>query len=254
MLKRLGCCCGAALLVLVALTLWGYREARQFVARPKPPDPRLGRFVALRPAFIQPDGETFSAGTAVAVRTAPERAPVLLTALHLLGPAGGLERDTAPADIGKVVRGVLLLPFGAERPTAIARKALRTGGRTLPADDLDEPHDLAVFALGKDSRVNALPLAAANPGFGEWVWLVGDVWDHEPQTQRLFPARVLGKTPTGGLRLIFRPALELRAFSGAPVVNERAELVGLLIGGSGNMAAVNPVEAIRARLAESGIQ
>jgi hypothetical protein len=254
MLKKLGCCCGLALLVLIAAGYWGVNQARQLIGKPKPADPRIGRYVALRPVFIQPDGETFSAGTAVAARTEPGRAPILLTALHLLGPAGGLERDTPPADIGKVVRGVALVPFGAEKPVAIARGALRKGGRTLPADDLDEVNDLAVFALPKGARVNALPLAAESPAFGDWVWLVGDVFDHEPQTQRLFPGRIVARPTGGALRVLFRPAFELRAFSGAPLINARGELVGLLIGGAEGIASANPVEAIRARLAESGIR
>jgi hypothetical protein len=96
-------------------------------------------------------------------------------------------------------------------------------------------------------------LAEKSPHFGQWVWLVGDVVDHEPQTQRLFPARVL--VPSGGgTRVELQAPINLQAFSGAPVVDSRGRVVGLMIGGDAEMSVISPAGNIRARLAESGVR
>lgn len=230
-----------------------FRWVQQAYTTPRPPDPQIGRFVALRPLFRLKNGDSYSAGTAVAVRLQPGASPILLTAQHLFGPAGGLEAPVAPGDVDRHISSVLLVPFGGRAPVATARDSLRTTGAPLSEESNDVSGDVAAFKLAPGARVNALELAPANPGLGEWVWLVGDVFDHEPQTQRLFPGRAM-LVSDGQALVKFEESFPLRAFSGAPLINAKKQVVGLLIGGTTGAAVVNPAGSIRKRLAESGVQ
>jgi hypothetical protein len=240
------------LLIVLAVfgtTMW----AKQTFGTPKPADPKIGKAVALRPTFLVRGGKPYGAGTAVAVRVQPSAAPILITAQHLFGPAGGMEPPIAPPDLDKKIAGVLLTPMAGGKPVAMARGSLRKSG-AFPGEGLEDVSgDVAAFKLSPKSRVNALDLAPGNPAMGEWVWLVGDVFDHEPQTQRLFPARVILVSDKKTL-IKFDKSFELRAFSGAPLINGKKQVVGLLIGGTSELGIINPAGSIRKRLEESGVR
>ena len=243
--------CGVVILLFVLLiggsTLW-FRST----FKPKPADPKIGKYVALRPLFLVRGGEPYSAGTASAVRLKPGGTPIVITAQHLFGPDGGMEPAILPGDLNKKIRGVALIPFGGKTPVGMGSGSLRKSG-TFPEGGADLSGDVAAFKLAPKSRVNALELAPANPKLGEWVWLVGDIVDHEPQTQTLFPAQVLGATDKK-LSVKFPSAIELQAFSGAPLINSQKQVVGILISGGGIFGFANPASGIRKRLEESGIR
>jgi hypothetical protein len=245
-------CGGLALLGMVAL-IGAAGWLRGTLLRPKPPDPAIAARTALRPTFTLRDGRVYRAGTAVTASVEPGRAAVLLTALHLFGPNGGLAAETPPAKLDALVSKIELAPFGERRVIAVARGALRTSGPTLTNDLDDVSNDVAAFALEPGSAASPLQLAAEDPALGEWVWLVGDIYNHRPQAQRLFPGRVV-RVSGRGLRVTFRQPFPVRAFSGAPVVNVHGELAGILIGGDGKRLGIcNPASSIRRRLEEAGV-
>jgi hypothetical protein len=245
--------CGAIVLITVLILFGTGMWAKQTFGKPKPANPKIGTAVALRPTFLVRGGQPYGAGTAVAVRVQPKSAPILLTAQHLFGPAGGMEPPIPPGDLNKKIKGVLLTPMAGGKPVAMAQGSLRKSG-TFPDDGGDDVSgDVAAFKLSPKSRVNALDLAPANPAMGEWVWLVGDVFDHEPQTQRLFPGKVMIVSDKKTL-IKFDDSFELRAFSGAPLINEKKQVVGLLIAGASGLGIINPVGSIRQRLQESNVR
>lgn len=245
-----GCClgCGVTVLLVCIAGMWLY----QALFGPPPAAPRVASNAALRPTFILRDGRMLDAGTAVVVKLRPGAAPIMITAGHLLGTAGGLERNLAPGEIDRTVRAVLLTPLSAAKPEASARGSLRKSGQALSEDNENPALDLAAFRLAPGGKVHALPLAPGNPRMGEWLWMAGDEIDHEPQAQRLFAARVM---VSDGVARSHRP-VRLQGFSGAPLINARGEVAGLLIGGTENgmIATFNPAGAIRERLAQEGIR
>jgi hypothetical protein len=52
----------------------------------------------------------------------------------------------------------------------------------------------------------------------------------------------------------FEAPFELRAFSGAPLINARKQVVGILISGTEGLGIINPAGSIRKRLEESGVR
>jgi hypothetical protein len=255
LLKSCGCGCLALVVLLGAGGTAIYFWFQKTYNTPLPPAPKLGPAVALRPTIVPREGEVYEAGTAVAVRTAPGKAPILLTALHLFGPSGGLDRQYAPAELHGLVKELQLKPFGSKNVVARTQSALRRKGPTLVEDESRVQFDLAVFSLAPKPtpKMTVLPLAEKNPVMGEWVWLVGDEFSDQPQRQRLFAAQVGIVNLNGGLLRLKEP-VELQGFSGGPVVNTKGEVVGILISGSEAGAIINTAEGIRNRLMESRIK
>lgn len=251
-LKACGCgCLGVVALLVIGVVMLG-RTLRVTPNGPQPPAPTLGPAVALRPQFVLRKGGEYDAGTASAVRLHPGAAPILLTALHLFGPNGGLDREHAPAELDGLIREIRLRRFGGTTVVGRARGALRKTGDRLAEDNADVTRDVAAFKLLPRASVNALDLATKDPALGEWVWLVGDPFSHQPETQRLFPGHVALATPTGtGIRFVDK--FELQGFSGAPLINARKQVVGILIAGRTGFGQMHPAESIRRRLAESGV-
>ena len=249
-----GCLTGCAVVILLFVLMAGgsYLWVRN-TFKPKPTDPKIGKYVALRPHFLVREGEPYDAGTASAVRLKPGGVPIMITAQHLFGPDGGMEPAIPPGDLNKKIRGVALVPFGGKAPVGMASGSLRKSGE-FPNGGDDLSGDVAAFKLAPKSRVNALDLATANPKLGEWVWLVGDIVDHEPQTQTLFPAQVFGASDKR-LSVKFPASIRLQAFSGAPLINSQKQVVGILISGAGDVVGfANPATGIRKRLEESGVR
>lgn len=249
-------CLGGCLAVLVLLAIGSftiYSWFQRTYNTPVPTAPKLGPAAALRPTIVLRAGGENDAGTAVAVRIAPGKEPILLTALHLFGPDGGLDRRYAPAELEKLVKEIQLKPFGGNTVVARTRGVLRKKGPMLVEGESRIQFDLAVFSLTPKPKVTVLPLAEKDPKMGEWVWLVGDEFKSQPQRQRLFPAQV-GIVNLNGGWLRLKTPVELSGFSGAPVVNGKGEVVGILIGGSDAGAIMNSAEGIRHRLMENRIK
>ncbi len=249
-----GCLGGCAVLVvlLVVAGAAGTAWVRSTFFSPAPPTPKIGKSVAHRPVFLVRGRDPLIAGTAFGARLRPGGPPLLLTALHLLGPSGGMDRQLTPADVKRDVRQVMLVPFGQNRPTVIAGPALLGTGQALDDATGAVDGDVSAFALPPKGRLNALTLASKNPGMGEHVWIVGDEVTSATEAQRQYHARVVG-SDARSLSLMLDSRWELQGFSGAPVINARAEVVGILIGGGTRSAICNPVESIRKHLKNAGI-
>src|SRR5438046_8012020 len=99
--------------LIVALTYVTGCERKQVTENSpasQPPDqspPPVLDGSLLRPTFDTILG-TFSAGTAFHISLPNQTRPILLTAIHLLGPDGGCPRKVLPAELPQVVKDVRL--------------------------------------------------------------------------------------------------------------------------------------------------
>ncbi len=211
------------------------------------------RFV-FRPTFMTNRG-TAEAGTAFIVMLPDKNVPIALTAIHLLGPAGGLDRDVPGAEVPEVTQRVILEEcFNSEIQLDIGSMALSIP----PAAPLNSPSlagDIAAFWITGSAKVTALPIAERDPVKGERIWLAGPVIGGAPRTRRLHAARV-HSFEEGNLYFQYdNPAIELRATSGAPVLNANGQVVAINLGGgqmNGNVIGVgNPVSRFRPHLVQA---
>lgn len=157
---------------------------------------------------------------------------LLLTAHHLFGPDGGIEPQISWSALPSAVSGVkcesLLQPswqLSAGQPFAIknAKSYAEEGPRK----------DLAIFPLKKAPQTG-LKLASTNPKVDDVVWLVARARSGAAPTVLLHKARVLSSDQNELVYAYENSALGLAGSSGAPVVNELGEVVGVNFGGGKN--------------------
>lgn len=181
----------------------------------------------LRPSFETTRGEV-RAGTAFAVALPGRPRAILLTALHLLGEAGGLKEEVAAKDVPEVLKGLVVTdPFDKNRPPIHLGDDVASIPESAPFRTKSKAGDIVAFFVPADVKLPTKPLATKPPAKGARVWLAADVLGGAPKGRRLHPAKVLDEGE-GLLLYEFDDAgLELRATSGAPVLNAAGEVVAI---------------------------
>jgi hypothetical protein len=207
---------------------------------------------AVRPIFRLRDGQTISAGTAFAASMdgAP---PVLISAMHLFGEAGGLQRDLPASTLPESVQSVTLYDMDYGRRVASAGKELIRDGKAMDFKSTDCSPDVVAFTLQSHVPLGSLPLAKQNPSMGIRVWAVGREYSDKGSSAKLYAGTVVESNDS---HITVKEAVpfEGRGFSGGPVINARSEVVGTyLASGKTNFgntfAYLNPVSSIRRHLA-----
>jgi len=187
-----------------------------------------------RPTFELKD-QPLSAGTAFLMETGVAKQPaVLVTAHHLLGPMGGLSTEVAWNDVPKAVKRATCKSIRNAAQTWIGMPLAIPGAASFNNQTSEGLRDIALLAVQGSTTVKPLKLAAAQPKVGEPVWLVAQLVSGAPKEQLLFRARVVRVQDLALNYLVDDPAgtFELRATSGAPVVNARGEVVAVNLAGS----------------------
>jgi hypothetical protein len=241
---------GTALGIFAAVI--GVKVLKVINEPPKNP-PALPANLAVRPTFPLKDGRIVEAGTAFGA-TMDGGEPVLLSALHLFNEAGGLDKQIPAEQIPDVVTGVMLFNMDRSQQLGVAGKGLLREGFPIGEGptETDCRGDIVAFRLPKPSGVGVAPLAQTNPGFLTRVWLVGKECSKPGANAELFPGVVWMSTHKNVIVMMKTPA-NLSGFSGAPTVNEKGEIVGIVAGGGYGqdgkpVALLNPVAAIREKL------
>ena len=187
-----------------------------------------------RPTFELKD-QPLSAGTAFLMETGVEKQPVVLvTAHHLLGPMGGLPSELKWDEVPKAVKRATCKGINNAAQTWIGVPLAIPGAASFNNQTKDGLRDIALLTLQGKATVKPLKLAATQPKAGDPVWLVAQLVSGAPKEKLLFKAKVARVQDLALNYLIEDPegTFELRATSGAPVVNERGEVVAVNIAGS----------------------
>ena len=210
----------------------------------------------LRPRFVTEQG-TFNAGTAFAVDVNGK--VLVVTALHLFGPAGGLEKQIEGDQVPAFTKSIFLRDAFTNADHGTAHNGL-TLADTHPMGD-DAVGDIAAFeakvltGLDKlDSKAKALKpvhLATATPKKGDVVFIAAQFSaDKDLRTREAKVVEINDKW------LFFEytdAGLDIAGTNGAPVLNEEGQVVGINLGG-GKMkdgklvGSANPLSAIKKRL------
>jgi hypothetical protein len=179
----------------------------------------------LRPTFMVGDKE-LNAGTAFVIHP-KGHGPLLITAHHLFGPGGGLDRAIAWQDMPRAVRSVRARSFDDESVIVSGGAPLAVEG----AEELSEKRvggDLAIFPITEIGPARALELADAPPKVGDRVTLIAEVLSGGVGLRHGATVVDVGND---GVQYVFDERIELRATSGAPVVDAAERVIAVNLGG-----------------------
>lgn len=221
--------------------------------------PALSESSVLRPEF-QLAKTRLLAGTAFLLDLDGEI--VVVTAYHLFGPMGGLEKQIGSRELPTAVKSATLkdawtaTPAGAAGPPFPLPDAAPMGGPTAALDLAVLPYQPTPPAEGAPAPTpHPLPLAGALPKLGETVWVAAPLVNGTAETPRLLEAKVVEVNENWLFYSYTKTDLDLTATSGAPVLNASGQVVGINLGG-GKMDAeligsANPIAAHKDRLQEA---
>jgi len=202
----------------------------------------------LRPVFTV-DGKPLDAGTAFVVRLGA--GPLLLvTAHHLFGPWGGYERDLGWEELGKHVSAVHARSL-AGGAVVSGQQPLRIEG-AMTSNGNPAGRDVAAFRIADAGGATVFELAAQAPKKGDRVFLLAQVGSD----RLLRHAATVGDV--GPMHVAYRyddAGIELRATSGAPVLDAENHVVAINLGGGAQGGRLwgygNPVHAFRPKLEQA---
>ena len=199
-----------------------------------------GTTAIFRPVFATPQGAV-EAGTAFVAKADRCKEPVLVTAMHLFGPGGGLKDAMDPDDLRHGVSRAELTGFGRGAKHMLFEVESLTPNEAQACCQGQPMHgigDVAAFTAPERLGSVALPLAGTPAVPGQHVTLLAEVL--APANAGLRHGAVVLGMHDGMLMYKFDdPTLELRATSGAPIVDETGKVVAINLM-SGHMLKAEP--------------
>jgi hypothetical protein len=206
------------------------------------------------PTFVFDQRHAVTAGVAWPLAEAGKQ--YLVTAHHILGPAGGIKTQLTPRDVAKELKAIAGLCLGDSTTVLLGTPALFVASARL-YDENGGDSDVAVVRLPDARGVKPLVLTGVAAKKNDPVWLFVRLVDRDRPT--LYPATVIEVTPGFVQYKLDDKTLNLRAATGAPVLNTAGEVIAMHLGfGKQDTTALVgiacPAPAIRARIreAESG--
>jgi hypothetical protein len=150
------------------------------------------------------------------------------TAKHLIGEAGGVEPPVRLAELGGALKSWVMFPRTDKTKTVALDRAV------IGAGD-EDAHDWLLMALKATSDplpAEPLPARETRVEVGESVYLIGVPYSEPRSPQNVYRGTVIARQGDY-FRFTMNPHVELRGFSGAPIIDADGRAVGVLRGGYG---------------------
>ncbi|MCK4259282.1 MAG: hypothetical protein KAX49_09905 [Halanaerobiales bacterium] len=182
--------------------------------------------IVFRPTFEIIEGDLI-AGTAFAVKFGEEGSTIILTALHIFGPAGGLEADIPASELPSYVAKVTLNDLFEKSYVGVANEVLVIPKSKPYPESIDK--DVAAFTNISSENILTLELYGEKLSVGEPVWLLASVMGGESSDKKLNKGKVI---KSESKQLVFQydnSDIGLTATSGAPILNSNLQVVGINI-------------------------
>lgn len=183
------------------------------------------------PTFVTTEGDLEAGKVFVATLPACKEA-LLVSALHLFGPAGGMSKQSTGNQIAGLVKNISLIGIvDNKKVDEFKARSLTPGNAACCSDKADTGvGDVVAFAAPEALRHLALPVSTKPLKKGDKVFVLSTIVT--PGVKRLSHAAVVEGMESGYWTYLYsEPGFVIRATSGAPVVNEAGEVVAINLGG-----------------------
>ncbi|OUS25997.1 hypothetical protein A9Q99_19665 [Gammaproteobacteria bacterium 45_16_T64] len=205
----------------------------------------VSKSTLLKPEFTF-DKFMYKAGSSFIV--SHEGSVFLLTAHHLFGPAAGLNKRYSSKELASLTPSVRAFLFDSGELHTESKQFIPLNDDTEYKRG-DATQDLAIFKID-NTPLDSLTLAVTAPSKGDVVYLYARLKNDSVDDTLLHSATV---TESSGKILEYRyhnRFLDPRARSGAPVLNQSGEVVGLNVTAAGVpifnwKGRANPLSSIR---------
>lgn len=179
-----------------------------------------------RPTFDTKDG-VYTAGTAVGVRVEGVEGTVILTAGHLFGPSGGMEREIATTELPEFLKKATFNDLFTDELVFECDTIV-----SMPEiSELPEiTNDLAVLLANKDTKIPTYEIDDSPLSEGDTVWLLASISGGGEDEMKLHKAKVMASDNTALVIEYDSTELDLTASSGAPILNGSGKVVGINLG------------------------
>lgn len=180
------------------------------------------------PRFVFNDGTTLVVGKVFVVAWSGART-FAVTVLHLLGPEGGYTHYVPAAEVGHQVNSVEILDLQGGSVMATARKAVLRSGVPVELNGGDPGDDLVAFECTNAGRMAKLTLSRQACPVGARVWLYTKADMSGSQACDRYMG-VVQNSDAETITIKLQRPLDATSSSGSPVLNDKNELVGMMVG------------------------
>lgn len=184
------------------------------------------------PTFVTTEGD-LRAGKVFAATLPACKDALLVSALHLFGPSGGMKKQSSGSQIAALVTNISLDDIAGKVSIEKFRARSLTPDKASCCTDKADTGagDIAAFAAPEELRGLALRVATRPVKKGDKVFVISSI--ASPAVTRLSHAAIAEGMESGyWLYTYLEPGFVVRATSGAPVVNEAGEVVAINLGGA----------------------
>lgn len=170
---------------------------------------------------------------------------VLVSALHLIGPAGGLERQYTAAECAKQIRSVKIKAGFSGQSIGTGGEQLLKNGDISKTNSNDLRGDLIAFVVNPDNQLSPVKLNGKLPRINDRAFIVSC---REDGRQALFEGSITEST-NKYIAIKLRENTYLPKTSGAPVIDSNGTLIGMVYGTNNSTTYyLNPGASIYLRL------
>lgn len=169
----------------------------------------------------------------------------VVSAQHLIGTAGGLDKDYTGKDLDKIFKSVTLTPLYSGYDE-IEIKEFVSIPNAAPITNENVVNDIFISPIKGKIKSTPLTVSNTNPKEGDRVMLYSRVVNSRDY---MHPATVARANDDELIYIFDNQEINIRATSGAPIINENYQLIGINLAG-GKMADgkmigfANPVQTI----------
>lgn len=183
----------------------------------------------VRPTLLSEEGQT-TAGSAFVCALDDASPPLLCTAHHLFGPSGGLSREYAWTELPDLVDRIEGTGFIEDPVFVNAADPLPIEGKPMQPPDFAS--DFAVFRIRAPGRMHVLTFGQTPPATGDTIFLIAQLQSGQRPKELRHRAVVLDSTAEVLAYKFDDPTIDLRATSGAPMVDSKGRAVGIHLAGA----------------------